>query len=82
MLIGIGVAIGIAVGAALALLAVSAFGTTGVSKARRIRDQLLEDARREAEAVRREAQIEAREQAVKLRAEIDAELGDRRVRRS
>lgn len=78
MLIGIGVAIGIAVGGALALLAVSAFATTGVSKARRLRDQLLEDARREAEAVRREAQIEAREQAVKLRADIDAELGDRR----
>ena len=79
MLIGIGLAIGIAVGVALALLAVSVFGTTGVSKARRIRDQLVEDARREAEAVRREAQIEAREQAVKLRAEIDAELADRRA---
>ncbi len=79
MLIGIGLAIGIAVGAVLALLAVSAFGTTGVSKARRIRDQLVEDARREADAVRREAQIEAREQAVKLRADIDAELADRRA---
>ena len=78
MLIGIGVAIGIAAGVALTLLAVSVFGTTGVTKARRIRNQLLEDAEREAEAVRREAQIEAREQAVKLRAEIDAELADRR----
>src|ERR1051325_10320975 len=75
--IGIGIAIGIAVGAALALLAVSVFGTTGVSKARRIRDQLLEDARRESEAVRREAQVETREQAVRLRSEIDAELTDR-----
>jgi ribonucrease Y len=79
VLIGIGLAIGIAVGVALALLAVSVFGTTGVSKARRIRDQLVGDARREAEAVRREAQIEAREQAVRLRAEIDAELADRRA---
>jgi len=79
VLIGIGLAIGIAVGVALALLAVSVFGTTGVSKARRIRDQLVEDARREAEAVRREAQIEAREQAVKLRAQIDSELADRRA---
>jgi ribonuclease Y len=76
--IGIGVAIGIAAGAALALLAVSVFGTTGVRKARRIRRQLIEDAEREAEAVRREAQIEAREQAVKLRADIDTELADRR----
>ena len=37
-----------------------------------MRRQLLEDAEREAEALRREAQIEAREQAVQLRAEIDA----------
>ena len=78
MQIGIGIAIGIAVGAALALLAVSVFGTTGVSKARRIRDQLLDDARRESDAVRREAQVEAREQAVRLRSEIDTELTDRR----
>ncbi len=78
MLIGIGVAIGIAVGALAALLAVSVFGTTGVGKAQRIRRQLIEDAEREAEAVRREAQIESREQAVKLRGEIDAELNDRR----
>jgi ribonuclease Y len=77
--IGIGIAIGIAVGAALALLAVSVFGTTGVSKARKIRDQLLDDARRESDAVRREAQVEAREQAVRLRSEIDAELTDRRA---
>jgi hypothetical protein len=70
--IGIGIAIGIAGGVALALLAVSVFGATGVTRARRIRDQLLEDARRESEAVRREAQVEAREQAVLLRSEIDA----------
>jgi ribonuclease Y len=79
VLIGIGIAIGIAGGVGLALLAVSVFGTTGVGKARRIRSQLLEDARREAEAVRREAQIEAREQAVRLRGEIDTELADRRA---
>lgn len=79
MLIGIGIAIGIAAGVALTLLAVSVFGTTGVRKARRIRDQLLDDARRESEAVRREAQVDAREQAVRLRAEIDAEVADRRT---
>ncbi len=78
MLIGIGIAIGIAAGVALALLAVSVFGTTGVSKARRIREQLLDDARRESEAVRRETQVEAREEAVRLRSSIDAELADRR----
>ena len=79
MLIGIGVAAGIVGGAALALLAVQVFGATGVGKARRLGRQLVEDAEREAEAVRREAQIEAREQAVQLRGEIDAELADRRA---
>jgi ribonucrease Y len=78
VLIGIGVAAGIVGGALLALLAVQVFGATGVGKARRLRRQIVEDAEREAEAVRREAQIEAREQAVKLRAEIDDELADRR----
>ena len=78
MLIGIGVAIGIAAGVAIALLAVQVFGATGVGKARRVRRQLIEDAEREAEALRREAQIESREQAVQLRAKIDAELADRR----
>ena len=78
-MIGIGIAIGIAGGVALALLVVSVFGTTGVTKARRIRDQLLEDAQREGDAVRREAQVEAREQSVLLRSEIEAEVQDRRV---
>ena len=55
----------------LALVSVQVFGATSVGKTRRIRRQLIEDAEREAEAVRREAQIEAREQAVILRAEID-----------
>ena len=80
MLIGIGVAIGIAAGVALALLAVYIFGATGVGKARRIHRQLIDDAEREAEAVRRESQIEAREQAMTLRAEVDAELAERRQR--
>jgi ribonucrease Y len=78
VLIGIGVAVGIAAGVALTLVAVQVFGATGVGKARRIRRQLLEDAERDAEALRREAELAAREQALKLRAEIDSELSDRR----
>src|SRR5258707_5144868 len=78
VLIGIGVAIGIASGVALALLAVQVFGATGVGKARRLGRQILDDAQREADTLQREAQVEAREEAVKLRAEIDAELAERR----
>jgi ribonuclease Y len=77
--IGFAVAAGIAIGAGLVLLAVQMFGATSVGKARRIHRQLLEDAQREAEALRREAQIEAREQAIKLRADIDTEHADRRA---
>jgi ribonucrease Y len=77
--IGFAVAAGIAVGAGLVLLAVQVFGATSVGKARRIHRQLLEDAQREAEALRREAQIEAREQAIKLRADIDDEHAERRA---
>jgi ribonuclease Y len=44
-----------------------------------MRSQILGDARREAEALRREAQIEAREQAVRLRAELEEELAGRRA---
>jgi ribonuclease Y len=76
--IGIAIVAGIAAGVALVLLAVQVLGATSVGKARRIHRQLVEDAEREAEAVRREAQIEAREQAVTLRADIDAEHADRR----
>jgi ribonuclease Y len=77
--IGFAVAAGIAIGAGLVLLAVQVFGATSVGKARRIHRQLLEDAQREAEALRREAQIESREQAIKLRADIDTEHADRRA---
>jgi Skp family chaperone for outer membrane proteins len=74
VLIGIGVAVGIVAGVALALLAVQVFGATGVGKARRIRRQLLEDAERDAEALRREAELAAREQALAAR---EAELAAR-----
>jgi ribonuclease Y len=77
--IGFAVAAGIAVGAGLVLLAVQVFGATSVGKARRMHRQLLEDAQREAEALRREAQIESREQAIKLRADIDSEHAERRA---
>ena len=76
--VGAALPAGIAVGAALVLLAVRVFGATSVGKARRIHRQLVDDAQREAEALRREAQIEAREQAITLRAEIDKEHADRR----
>ncbi len=78
MLIGAGILIGLVVGGALGVLAIRSFGASRFDKALRTRQQLLDDAEREAEAMRREARVEAREEAVRLRAEIEAEVQERR----
>src|ERR671936_886366 len=79
LLVAVGILVGLGVGAALALGAVSFRSGSRLGAARRMRQQILSDARREAEALRREAQIEAREQAVRLRAELEEELSERRA---
>jgi ribonuclease Y len=79
MLIVIGILIGLAVGGALVALALLGVGGSRIAAARRTRQLLLAEARREAEAIRREAQIEAREDAVKLRAEVEADVQERRA---
>jgi ribonuclease Y len=80
MLVAAGILVGLAVGAGMALAAVAFRSGSRLGAARRMRQQILADARREAEALRREAQIEAREQAVRLRAELEEELAERRAR--
>jgi ribonucrease Y len=79
MVIVIGILAGVAVGAAVAVFALHALTGTRLAAARRTRQLLLAEARREADALRREAQIEAREQAVKLRSEVEEEVGERRA---
>ena len=74
----IGIAIGLVVGLAVGAVAVGWFGASKLGDAQRKRQQLLSDAKREAEALRREAEIYAREQSVQLRAQIEDELQDRR----
>src|SRR2546421_549059 len=78
MLIVIGIAIGLALGASLAFLSLYALTGSRLAAARRTRQLLVSEARREAEALRREAQIEAREDAVRLRAEMEQEVAQRR----
>jgi ribonucrease Y len=78
LVLGIGIAIGIAVGAAVAFVLALLARSSGLTRAQRLRQELLDDATREGETLRREAQIEAREQAVKVRAEIEAEVAERR----
>jgi ribonuclease Y len=79
LLVAVGILIGLGVGAALAVGVVAFRSGSKLGAARRMRQQILGDARREADAVRREAQIEAREQAVRLRAELEEELTERRA---
>ena len=78
MYLVIGIAIGLAVGLAVGAVTVGWFGASKLGEAQRKRQQLLSDAKREAETLRREAEIDAREQSVRLRAEIEEELQDRR----
>jgi len=68
MLIVIAALVGLALGAGIAAALLLVRGGSRIRVAAR-----------EAEAIRREAQIEAREQAVKLRAEIEQEIQDRRT---
>src|SRR5438045_5944931 len=79
MFIVIGILIGLAAGAALAFIALYALAGSRLAAARRTRQLILTEARREAETMRREAQIEAREQSVRLRADVEKEVSERRA---
>jgi len=78
MLVGLGLLIGLVVGGVVGAVAIRTVGASRFDKALRTRQELLQDAQREAEAMRREARVEAREEAVKLRAGIEAENQERR----
>src|SRR3989442_12473824 len=75
----IGIATGIVVGAVGGLLALRFQAGSGLAMARRARQLMLAEARREADALRREAQLEGKEEAVRVRAEIEGELQARRA---
>ena len=79
MFVVIGILIGLGAGAALAFIGLYVLTGSRLAAARRTRQLLLTDARREADAMRRETQIEAREQSVKLRAEVEQEVSQRRA---
>src|SRR5256885_14609094 len=79
MFVVIGILIGLGAGAALAFIALYALAGSRLAAARRTRQLLLTEARRDADAMGREAQIEAREQSVKLRAEVEQEVAARRT---
>src|SRR4051812_43344841 len=78
MLVVVAVVIALAAGAAGTLVVLRLLAGSRLDAARRQRNLLLDEAKRDAEATRREAAIEAREHAIKLRADVEAELRERR----
>jgi ribonuclease Y len=61
-------------------MAIGVLGKSRLGEARHLRRQILDDAERQGETIRREAEISAREEAVRLRAQIDTEISDHRAR--
>ena len=79
MLTVVALLVGVVAGSVVTAIGLRFLGQTRVRLAEEQRTRLLEDATRDAEALRRESQVEAREQAVQLRAQIESEVGDRRA---
>jgi ribonucrease Y len=79
MLVVAGIAIGILVGAVAAVVAIVLLEKSRLGELRRRRAQLINEAEREAEALRREAQIETRERELTLRSAIEEEVRGRRA---
>ena len=79
MQLGIGVLIGLAVGVIVGVLGIRLLLTRRVTRAAEQQKREAEEARRAAEAIRREAQVEAKEQGLKLRADVEQELRDKRA---
>jgi ribonuclease Y len=78
MLVVVAVVIALAAGVAGTLTVLRLLSGSRLEGARRQRALLLDEARRDAEATRRESAIETREQMIKLRAEVESELRERR----
>jgi ribonuclease Y len=79
MVVVIGIVVGLAVGVGFAFLSLYAFAGSRLAAARRTRQLLVTEAKREADALRREAQIEAREDSVRVRADVEQEIAERRA---
>ncbi|HZT45796.1 MAG TPA: ribonuclease Y [Gaiellaceae bacterium] len=79
MAIAIGIVIGLVAGGALVVVWLALTGSSKLAAAHRTRQLLVQEARHEADALRREAQLEAKEEAVRLREEVELELKERQA---
>jgi ribonuclease Y len=78
MLVTASLVAGLVVGAIAAVLVLRTWSGSAVASAARRRESLLAETDRQVEAREREAQIEARERELRLREELEQELGERR----
>ena len=78
MLVTASLVVGLVVGAIAAVLVLRMRSGSSVASAARRRDALLAETDRQVEARQREAQIEGRERELRLREELEQELGERR----
>ena len=74
----VGILIGLVAGAVGAWAIVSFFTDSKLAAARRTRSLLLEEARREADALRRESELAAKEEAARVRGQTERDLDERR----
>ena len=79
MLTVIALLVGLGVGGVATAVWLRAASGSAVRRSEEERHRIVADAEREAETIRREAHVEAREGAVRLRAEVESEVRDRRV---
>ncbi len=79
LVVAIAVAAALGVGASVGFLLHAKFAGVRAEADRVKVEALLEDARRDADAMRREAEIEAKELTLRLRQEIEEQLEDRRA---
>ena len=75
----VGILIGLVAGTVGAWAIVSFFTDSKLAAARRTRALLLEEARREADALRRESELAAKEEAARVRGQAERDLEERRA---
>ena len=78
-MLAIGLLAGLVLGAAACALVMLFWSRSSRASALRKRDEILGEAQRHAETLRREAEIEARERDLRLRGDLDNELQERRT---
>jgi ribonucrease Y len=79
MLTVIALLVGLGLGGIATAVWLRAASASSVRRSEEERRRIVSDAEREAETIRREAHVEAREGAVRLRADVESEIRDRRV---